>query len=190
MYNRSLEEEKAKKLMQDIFNLSAEKMVVVSKVKLLLTVNIPKNMVYNPTDEEFAVAIDLAIQSINMKKPVSTLTFDNINGIEVLRGILVLWTGYWVIENIISKWVGVGRELEIEGLNAIDRLERYRSLRDDIKSDLDQATSDVKKGLGIGAGSRGAITVSTYGISTRSGRCGRSGIGSVYLGKWHGYGII
>ncbi len=112
-----------------------------------------ETIVKNPEDSEYEVAIQNAIDDINLKPPYSNLTIADFNGNPMLTALLVKGTTVHILNTIIASWVSDGTEVSIDELTEIDRLDRYEQMRDNAKEDFENKISELKASGAIGGNS-------------------------------------
>ena len=120
-------------------------------VSNLLRRNLQENFITNITDTDIENSMIMALGCINLTKPITQLTIDEILSDDgsVWLNPLIYGTAYHIIMHQVSEWMHNGINVSIDELSVEDKMSAYKEIADSYKEECKNMTQEIKSQIYI-----------------------------------------
>jgi len=120
-------------------------------VSNLLRRDVQDNFINNISDTDVENAMIMALGCINLSKPITHFTIDDILSDEnnVWLNPFIYGTAYHIIMHQVSEWMHNGINISIDELSVEDKMSAYKEIADHYKDECKEMTQTLKSQIYI-----------------------------------------
>ena len=115
-------------------------------VSNLLRRDIQDNFINNISDKDIENSMIMALGCINLAKPITQLTIDEIlsDDNSIWLNPLIYGTAYHIIMHQVAEWMHNGINISIDELSVEDKMSNYKEIADSYKEECQNMTQTIK----------------------------------------------